>query len=211
MFTLVKCTKLPFSVSGEFDNLPGNLLLFFFRQSREIAQGGDLHADRPGLRRAGGPCSADSCPVSGLPHLPAQSGHQHWPTHHQPSEAGGRALRWSAMGEQFLSPSGASFIGVHLAYTKWMRLPRWWQPQVLVWWASEQLLGWCVQLHLMQLAIFIFWGAFSGIIFTYGVYFQNFPTRKRICLVIKKKLFSANWSVLCKHKAHAMNMWYDAH
>ena len=35
MFTLVKCTKLPFSVSGEFDNLPGNLLLFFLDKAEK--------------------------------------------------------------------------------------------------------------------------------------------------------------------------------
>ena len=39
-----------------------------------------------------------------------------------------------------------------------------WQLQVWVWWASEQMVGWCAQLHLKQLAIFIFRGAIPGII-----------------------------------------------
>ena len=61
-----------------------------------------------------------------------------------------------------------------------LRMPSIWQPRVRVWWASEQLLGWCAQLRLMQLAIFIFWGATPGIIFASSVYFWNFSARKEM-------------------------------
>ena len=67
------------------------------RWSWEITQGGDLHADGPGLGWPGGPSSADSRPVSRLPGLPDQSWGQHWPTHHQPPEAGGGAPSWSPL------------------------------------------------------------------------------------------------------------------
>ena len=67
------------------------------RWSWAITQGGDLHADGPGLGWPGGPSSADSCPVSRLPGLPDQSWGRHWPTHHQPPEAGGGAPSWSPL------------------------------------------------------------------------------------------------------------------